>query len=94
MTYSQCYFRNNMALPLICHYLCTKAKIIDKADRLGAALEDTLSNYIPPGGGGRVLGGLKANAGKPEMIRFCVYASGVVCQLLDRTDIVSICQTA
>ena len=53
MTYSQCYFRNNMALPLICRksYLCTKAKIIDKADRLGAALKLTLANYIPAGGG-------------------------------------------
>ena len=53
MRYSQCYFRNNMALPLICHksYLCTKAKIIDKADRLGASPTVTLNNYIPAGGG-------------------------------------------
>ena len=60
-----------MADPLIKHryYLCNQAKTIDCKLKLQAALELTLVNEIPMPGGGRASYGLKANAGKKQLIR-------------------------
>ena len=57
-TYTQGFFRQNIALPLIERkgYLCTKAGLVDRAEKQGAAFEQTLQNYILDKGGGRVQG--------------------------------------
>ena len=94
-TYTQGFFRQNIALPLIERkgYLCIKAGLVDRAEKQGATFELTLRDYIPEKGGGRVQGGLKANASKPEMIRFCVYAWGVLRKLFDWLGLL-ICQSS
>ena len=69
-------------------YLCNQAKIIDNKLHLRAALELTLSNAIHLPRGGRVKGGLKANAGKEQLIRICIAAWGVV-RVLKKHDQIS-----
>ena len=47
-----------------------------------------MGQIIPQPGGGRAKGGLKASAGKEEMIRICITALGVV-RILHNRNVIS-----